>query len=189
MARAKKKPSKAKTKKQSILDTITPDDAASILKTLAEEDTNIAKRIEQLAMEYLSDVNIEDIADQVYWELNSIDVEDVWDRSGSTRHGYIEPHDMAWQIFEETLEPFLKELKKYQKLSMLDEAKYYCMGILKGIYRFEEKATSEYKDWAVDAPGEYFYMVLDDWKKDCKNLEHLNEMAEFIRNNFPEWAR
>jgi len=32
-------------------------------------------------------------------------------------------------------------------------------------------------------------MVLNDWKKDCKNLEHLNEMAEFIKNNFPEWAR
>lgn len=43
MTKTKKKPSKTKTKKQSILDAITPDDAASILKALAEEDTNMTE--------------------------------------------------------------------------------------------------------------------------------------------------
>jgi len=59
-------------------------------------------------------------------------------------------------MFEDALESFIEELKKYKKLSMNKEAKTCCMGILKGIYQFEKESTSEFKDWAVDVPGECF---------------------------------
>jgi enamine deaminase RidA (YjgF/YER057c/UK114 family) len=78
-------------------------------------------------------VDIKDIASLVYFDLDSIEVEEVWDRSGRTRNGYVEPTEMAFQMFEEALEPFLEEMKKYLKLSMFVEAKEYCMGILRGI--------------------------------------------------------
>ncbi|MBI5183525.1 MAG: hypothetical protein HY999_04105 [Nitrospinae bacterium] len=177
-----------KNKSANILDTISPNDAFVILKILAKEDTNIAKRIEQLAIDYLGNVDIEDVAEEVYWELNGIEVEEVWDRSGSTRDGYIDPGDMAYEMFEEALEPFLNELKKCQKLSLFNQAKYHCMGILKGIYKFHKESTSEYKDWAVDAPCEYFDVVLKDWKNDCQKPEYLKEVKEFIKKNFPDWA-
>jgi len=69
--------------------------------------------------------------------LDSIEVEEVWDRSGRTRNGYVEPTEMAFPMFEDALDPFIEEMKKYQKLSMFAEAKNYCIGILKGISRFE----------------------------------------------------
>jgi hypothetical protein len=176
-----------KTKTKNLLDTITPDDALVILKKLAE-DAEIAKRIERLATEYLAHVDVEEIAEQVYSELDTIDIEDVWDRSGKTRHGYIDPNDMVWELFEEYLEPFLQELKKYQKLSMRNEAMHYCMGILKGIYRFDKESKSQYREWAEDAPPEYFDKVLKNWKKACATPDELVLMENFVKDNFPEWS-
>lgn len=181
MAEKSKKPAQAAPKKMKILDTINAYDALVILKALASEDRGIAKRIEQLALEYLRDVDIESVASEVYFVLNSIEVEDLWDQSGSTRYGYVEPVDRAWEMFEESLEPFTRELNKYLDLSMHNEARDYCMGILKGIRQFDKESTSQFKDWAEDAPDELFDRILDDWKKACKTAEHLQQMEEFIQ--------
>lgn len=175
-------------KTKNLLETITPDDALVILKNLAMEDAEIAKRIERLATEYLADVDVEEIADLVYSELDTIDVEDVWDRSGKTRHGYIDPSEMVWEVFEENLEPFLEELKKYQGLSMQNEAMHYRMGILRGIYRFDKESNSQYREWAEDAPPEYFDMVLKNWKRDCATPDEVVVMEKFVKDNFPEWS-
>ncbi len=178
---------KRSTKSRNIFDEISADDALAILRLLAKEDSNIAKRIEQIAIEYLKGVDIEDIASEVYFDLDSIEVEEVWDRSGRTRNGYVEPTEMAFQMFEDALEPFVEEMKKYQRLSMFVEAKKYCMGILKGIYKFEKESVSEYKDWAVDAPTECSEWVLDEWKKGQKNAEDIAEVEDFIKRNFADW--
>ena len=161
---------KRSNKTRNILDEISADDAFAILRRLAKEDPKVANRIEQFAIEYLSGVDIEDIAAQVYFDLDSIEVEEVWDRSGRTRNGYVEPTEMACQMFEDALDPFIEEMKKYQKLSMFAEAKEYCIGILRGIYKFEKESTSEYKDWTVDAPAECFGWVLDEWREGQKGV-------------------
>lgn len=168
--RSNKTSTRTKDKTKNIFDEISADDAFAILRLLAKDDPKIGKRIEQIAIKYLSDVDIEDIASEVYFELDSLEVEEVWDRSGRTRNGYVEPTEMAFQMFEDALEPFVEEMKKYQRLSMFIEAKNYCIGILRGICSFEEESTSEYKDWAVDAPAECFEWVLDKWKEGQKGV-------------------
>ena len=170
-----------------IIDKLHPDDALVILKRLANEHADIALRIEQIALEHLREVDIEDIADQVYFDLDNIPVDEIWDRSGSTREGYVDPYDLAWEMFEQALAPFMDELRKYQELSLATEARSYCMGILKGIYRFEKESTSEYKDWAEDAPHESFKTVLADWKKACNNQKDVDKMKAFIEENCPGW--
>ncbi len=90
-------------------------------------------------------------------------------------------------MFEEELEPYVDELRKCQKLSMDEEAKYYCMGILKGIYKFEREATTEFQDWAVDDPHDNFIQVLKEWGKGNKDSKNLEEMDDFVKKNFPEW--
>jgi hypothetical protein len=179
---------KNNSRKQNIFNIITPDDAHVILRTLAKEDKEIAKRIKQLAMEYLSDVDVEDITDEVYSALESIDVHELWDNAGPTTDGYVDVNELAWEMFEDALQPFLNELKKHQKLSMPTEAKYQCMGILHGLYRFEEESNSEFKDWTVDAPGEYFRSVLEEWLDSCESSEDLEDMKIFIQRNCPTWA-
>ena len=97
MAKRRGKTNSARsTKKKDIMDTITPDDAFVILKSLAKEDKIIRERNKQIAMEYLEDVDIEEIADAVYFDLDLIEVEELWDRSGSTRDGYVDVNEEAW---------------------------------------------------------------------------------------------
>ena len=62
---------------------------------------------------------------------------------------------------------------------------FHCIGILKGIDKFEREATSEFKDW--DAPHENFIQVVKEWRKENRNPENLEEMDGFIKNNFPKW--
>lgn len=176
-----------KTQKSRALESITGNDALSILKVLAKRDPTMAKMIDEVALEMFRGVSVDDVADQVQWELEFLNVEDVWDRSGSTRNGYVDPGDAAWEMFEETLQPFLDEAEKYKRLSMPKEADSCWKGILKGIYDFGRESSTEYKDWAVDAPGEYFGLILDDWKKQHEGRQALVGMRKFIENNCPDW--
>ena len=61
------------------------------------------------------------------------------------------------------------------------------MGVLKGVYRFEKESKTQYREWASDAPNEYFYWTLEKWKNDCSAPEDRKKIKEFIRNNFPEF--
>ncbi len=64
-----------------------------------------------------------------------------------------------------------------------DEAKLYCMRILKGIDKFQREATTEFKDWAVDDPHEKFIQVFSRWIKENMHPENLENMAEFMKAN------
>jgi hypothetical protein len=72
---------------------------------------------------------------------------------------------------------------------MGEEAKLYCMGILKGLYMFEKEAITEFQDWAVDAPHETFKQILEDWRKGGGNRKHIKDMEIFVKENCPEWYK
>ena len=170
-----------------ILERITADDGLVILKRLAGEDASLLKRIEHAALEYFKEVIVEDIADEVFWDLDSLEVEEIWDNSGPTRYGYVDSGEKAWEMFEDAIEPYLDELKKCQDLKMNKEAKKHCMGILKGIYQFEKESKSEYKDWAADVPDGIFEKVFDEWKEHCTDQNDIKVVKKFIKKNFPDW--
>lgn len=88
----------------------------------------------------------------------------------------------ASEMFEDVLEPYLEELRKFQKLSMDEEAKLHCMGILKGIYKFEIDATTEFKDWSGDDPHVYFIQVLEEWEKGNKDDCNERTMSLSLRS-------
>jgi hypothetical protein len=176
------------TQKPKVLESITGSDGLLILKTLAERDQKMAKQIEAVARELLDHVEMEDVAADVQMELECLDVEDVWDKSGATRYGYVDPGDAAWQMFEDILKPFEEAVEKYKRISMPRQAKMCWQGILKGIYDFEKESSTEYKQWATDAPGEYFGQVLDGWKKLFKGRPPLVEMEDFLGTHCPDWT-
>jgi len=189
VSRTKKSAGRSKTKGQSeILESITGSDALSILNALAQRDEKIKTTIEKTAVEILSAVDVDEIAAKVQMELESIQVEDVWARAGANREGYVDPGDAAWEMFEEALRPFRDELEKYKKLSMPKEATLYCLGILKGIYAFDKDSKTQYKEWAVDAPGEYFAFILDDWRTLYKGIIPMVSMKVFLETNCPDWG-
>lgn len=174
--------------KDNRIDRISPEQALEILRRLARNSPTIRKQIENEAEEVLKKIDVEDICEDVCSALNGIDVQELWDRSGSSRQGYSGPEDMAAEMMEEELEPFYKEVFKYLEMSMANEAKLYCMGVLKGIYQYEQDSKSEFKDWAADIPGECFGYLLLEWKKRAANANDLKEMGEFIEKECGKWA-
>ena len=171
-----------------VLESIAGSDALAVLRALAERDDKLAGAIDATARELLGQVDAEDVAAEVQMELEALHVEDIWDRAGATRDGYVDPGDAAWQMFEAALEPFEEAVEKYRLLSMSVQARSYCEGILLGLYAFHAESSTEFKDWVVDAPSEYFGHVLDEWTGLHKRRLPLLQMERFLTAHCPDWA-
>jgi hypothetical protein len=171
-----------------IIDHLSPNDALSVLRTPANSDEQLARRIAEIATAHLSEVDPEEIAFFLYDELNALEVEEVWDRAGPTRHGYVDPGEAADQMIEEVIDPYLEELKKYQELGMNTEANRVCMGLLLGLYRFDHESTSEFKNWAPDAPSSFAWTVVDAWKAGAPSRADVAAIKAFIEDEMGGWG-
>jgi len=171
-----------------IIDTLSPTDALAILRALAGSDDQLATRIAGMATARLRGVDPEEVAAALYDELNGLDVEEVWDRAGRTRYGYVEPHQAAEQMIEEIIAPFLEELKKHQALGMNAEANRMCMGLLLGLHRFERESTSKFKDWASDAPDAFAEAVVDAWKAGAPGCVDAETVSAFVEDELGTWG-
>lgn len=174
--------------KNNTIDKISPGQALEILKRLARNSPAIRKQIENETKNVLKEIDIDEICEEVYSALDGIEVEELWDRSGPSRHGYSGPEDMAVEMMEEALEPFNKEVFRYFEMGMAHEAKLYCMGVLKGIYQYDQTSRSEFRNWAEDVPDECFGDLLAEWKKRARNENDLREMEAFISRECEKWA-
>ena len=174
---------------EDILDRLSAAEALEVLRRLCAADSKLRERILSEAKKVLSSVNADEIAAEVYDGLGGIDVEELWDRSGASRDGYQSPEDMAMQMVEEELEPYVDKMRQYQEMGMSRQARGYCMGILKGVYDFNHKSTSEFKNWATDMPEECFGSLLDDWRRGCSQKGDFDEMDKFISDQCPDWAK
>lgn len=172
-----------------IIDQLSHPDALSVLRTLADEDEQLGRRIAKIAQDRLSEVNREEVADVLYDELDALEVEEVWEQAGPRRHGYADPTEVAYQMVEDVLEPFLHELRKYQDLGKSVETTQLCAGLLMGLYRFERESTSEFKDWAPDAPISFAAELVEAWKKGRPSDTAVATLIEFIREELSGWGQ
>lgn len=175
-------------KVEHIIQNLSPSDALAILNILVKEEEQVASRIAEIASMYLAEVDSEDIAFSIQDEMNHLEVEEVWYRAGHTRHGYVDIADAAGQMIEEILEPYLQELKKYHQLEMSREAMLMCKGLLKGLYLFERESTSEFKDWAVDAPIIFAEEVVIAWQSGQPSSDDISAMKGFISDELGGWG-
>jgi hypothetical protein len=167
---------------------LTAEQAAKIVERLGRKGGEIGEAVVTEAMNVLTEVGLNEIADDVFYVLDSIHVQDCWDRSGRTRDGYTSPDEAADGIIEEELHPFLEQLKRYHELGMPEQEATYCMGVLFGIYRYERESESEFKAWSVDSLSEFARLLLAKWQKRNKAAGNINVVHKFIRENCPEWS-
>lgn len=169
------------------IEAITSEHALTVLKKIINEDKRIAKRIQQIITHIISPVDPEEVAGEIASELDCIEVEDLWDRSGSTRDGYVDTGEMAYEMVEEALSPFLDQLKEYKALSMEKEAKLFCMGIIRGLYLFDTESDTQFREWAEDIAGNIFDGFLITWKKEFKDKKYLTDIKKYIKENCQKW--
>jgi hypothetical protein len=167
---------------------LTAEQALEVVKRLTGTGGKIQEAVLAKARAMLSEIDLDETADEVFFVLDSIDVEDCWDRAGSSRDGYTSPDEAAAEIVEETLEPFLDQTRRYHELGMPGEEMTHCMGVILGIYRYEHESKSEFREWSADVPAECAGDWLREWRERGQNPAFAEAMDEFIRKRCPNWA-
>jgi len=174
---------------KNILASLSNEQAAIILKQLWDKGGDIRNSILAEAEKILCSVDVDEIARDILFTLDLIDVHKLWDRSGYSHDEYTSPEEMAYEMVEEELSPYLNQIDTYHKLEMYNEEKLYCMGVLGGLYLYQKEAKSEFRNWAVDIPVELFRSVLERWRKRTRGRQQKSEMDDFLWATCPDWAK
>lgn len=153
-----------KTNSYEIIKALEPSSAIRILMELCK-DVALCERIVALAKNSLSAVNTGDIADKVFRSLNSIQIEDLWDNSGTTRWGYKDETEVAFEMIGDVLVAYTRKMEQYRELGMKKEEKEFCKGIISGLLRYGESGSNAFYDAVPDDPYTHAENVLYDWKK------------------------
>jgi hypothetical protein len=171
-----------------------PDEAAAVLRHLLEVHPDLSSEAEEMARSLLDQVDYEDVAAEIEDEVRALDYEVLNARAGSHEWGYVEPSEAAWEILEETVEPFREDMKRHQELGLEAEALEICKGLVLGCYRLSEREGGDVLGWAPDFPGEaagnaleIWYTGTDDPKSgDLRQKERPPLPLDFL-NLVPQW--
>jgi hypothetical protein len=195
--------SKGKTKGQSargatarpLLERLKPGEAAAVLRRLLEVHPDLPSEAEEMARSLLHQVDYQEIAAEIEDEIRALDYEDLNARAGSHEWGYVEPSEAAVEILEETLEPFVEDLKRHLELGLEAEALEICKGLVLGCYRLREREGGEVLGWAPDFPGEAAGNALEVWYTgagDPKNRKRGGRKRPSLAPDFlsliPKWV-
>lgn len=115
-----------------VIEQIDGDDALSVMARLADRDGELPEITIETTLAVLQDVDRERVSMDVFTTLDAIPVEEVWRTSGRTRHGYVDPSERVWEVFEETIRPYRDRIAMYRTLSLPDAVMAYCQGCWPG---------------------------------------------------------
>jgi len=120
-----------------LISKLTGEQAIDVLHRLTKEGGAVADAALAEAKHVLAAVDIDEIADQLFFQLDMIDVQNCWDRSAATRNGYTSSEDTAMKLIDEELQPFHDQMKHYHELGIDEQERDYCIGTILGLYRYE----------------------------------------------------
>lgn len=146
-----------------LLERLTPPETAAVLRRLLEAHPDLSTEAAGIARSLLRQVDYLQVAAEIEDEIRALDYEDLNARAGSHEWGYVEPSEAAVEILEETLEPFVEDMKRHLDLGLEAEALEICKGVVLGCYRLSEREGGEVLEWAPDFPGEAAGNVLEAW--------------------------
>ena len=72
----------------------------------------------EVAIKAAGDVGADETMNTLFDRLDSLDLDDLNGCAGRTRQDYVESIDVAWELFEKALDPFIGEMKKNQKRAL-----------------------------------------------------------------------
>jgi len=171
-----------------ILQALRGDDALVILRRLADRDPQWARVIETMAKDLLSAVDAGDVAAEVLAELESLSVEDVWDRAGPRRDGYSDPGEVAAEMIDEALEPHADDIEHLIGLGMQVQADGLFRGILRGLYDFGTAPATPFRDEAGDSVEDRFGTDLLNWRNRLPSHATRPRLDAFLAQFCPKWA-
>jgi hypothetical protein len=118
----------AKEKVAAVLEKLRPGEAAAVLNQLLDKHPELKSEAEELASQIMSAASSEDVAEEVYVEITSIDLDALNGRAGSHSWGYVEPSEAATELLTEALEDRVEEMKRNLELVLLGPARHSARG-------------------------------------------------------------
>jgi hypothetical protein len=138
-----------------VLDALTVQEKAAVLDHLVAADPSVGRDAAAHAWSRLGEIVTEDVAANVSDALLALDQHALANRAGRTRFGYVEPTEAAWQLLEEALEPWLRDITRRATLGLPDAALDLATGILVGLRSVDGCDNDErLLSWAPDFASE-----------------------------------
>lgn len=176
--------SASRSRKRSALGELEPAEKATVLDELLRSRPELRVEAERIAREQLMETDLEAVAEEVAWELRSLSSDELVGRAGRHRWGYVEPTEAAWELLEERVGAFDREVERLIKLGMIGPAVDTAVGVIGGLYRCRGCDDGELLlSWAPDFALEQAGAVLDDLAK-----AGIEAPAELITDLAPDWA-
>ncbi|MCX6690676.1 MAG: hypothetical protein NTW33_01165 [Methanoregula sp.] len=163
-----------------LMDLAGDDQIRRCLLHLASSSPAIRMQVEDCLKKQVQIYDREAIAESVYAGLSCLDVEELWAQSGRTRDGYVDVTEKAYEMFIQSVDDEVEQMKKLLELSQYPDAQEYCMGIILGIDRYI-KSESEFLDWSGDTPLEYMEEVVDEYRKGDQNPRRRKEVENLYQ--------
>ena len=131
---------------------------------------------------------LEAVAEDVEWNLEEPDLDDLNSRAGRHRSGYVDSTDAAYEILREAIEPTIKEMRRQIELGLEREAPETCKGLILGLYGVRDKKVDLCLAWAPDFSENTAEEILSEWIGDGKNTGKKRHFPQsFIDQHVPEW--
>lgn len=167
-----------------VLDALSPTEQAAVLADLLTAHPELVDDADRLAAAYLEHVDRDDVAGEVAWTLQSLTVEDVWER-GRQEPGFVHENEAAWMAAEEAVQPHLEDLRRAAALGMNTAARETCWGILLGLYecRNLDDDSGVGRAPAEDFTAEHAAYVLHELREAGLDLPR-----DILAAEMPDWS-
>ncbi len=170
-------------------------EAVTVLRALLEKHPDLAAEAGELAASLLAGVSVEDVADAVEQALRSLSLDNLSDRAGRKRHGYVEPTQAVWDLIGEAVQPFREDIRRRAAAGECAAALATAAGVILGLYRVREARAHEVLGWAPDAPAEIARETITTLRESVQPDPHQeasstrdSTLPAVIRDAVPEWS-
>jgi len=176
--------SSSRPRKRSALAELDRNEKAAVLDELLRLRPGLRAEAERVAREQLIDTDVERVAEAVADELEHLGSDELAGRAGKHRWGYVEPTEAAWELLEEAVGAFDREIERLLVLGLTGPAVDTALGVVAGLYRCRGCDDGDVLlSWAPDFPLEHAGGVVDRLTK-----AGLEPPAESVADLAPEWA-
>jgi hypothetical protein len=179
----------SKKRKASSVNDLRPVEQTMVLETLAARNDAVGEAVREEIERLLPAVDPESVAGEVQIDLEFIDLDTIEARAGDDRYGYTPPDEAAWQVLEETLEPYLARMEWYHSAGRDEACDAYALGVLRGLFDFHHDSEAEWKELVPDDVREMFGSVLREWQRRRKGAAERDAMRDRLATWCPGWER
>jgi hypothetical protein len=174
-----------------VIDRLTEAESAKLLRILLEKHESLRREAERAAADLVGASSPQDIADSVYAAVTSLDYDALNERAGSTRGGYVEPTEGAWELLDEAVEEFVDDMKRRMEAGFMDTAFSICRGIIAGLAKAEDCGSGDVLGWAPDFPEEEAEYIVSELLRACPRQNRAtarDRIRTLLAEEAPLWT-